>query len=193
MASKAVEAQHEPSESHPPPIIANNTPKSKVNNWHFIMRIQSNKQNNFVVFFFKPNGTKSKKPSAQREHKNADTNAGQTANADASMENNIKSHQITAVTQHQTINKPAQSQPILTQSSAMHQVCHTINAIHLHPLISWICSHLFALLLFSTRNNRQHWFQQRRLSSNRLLLHLLKLSVLIQLKLYQSKSREHTI
>lgn len=32
MASKAVEAQHEPSESHPPPIIANNTPKSKVNN-----------------------------------------------------------------------------------------------------------------------------------------------------------------
>lgn len=30
MASKAVDAHPEPTESHPPPIIANNTPKSKV-------------------------------------------------------------------------------------------------------------------------------------------------------------------
>lgn len=71
-----------------------------------------------------PNGTKSKKPSAQREHKNVESNAGQNAAVDASNENNTKPNQTLAVTQQQTINKPATSQPIQTQSTAVHQVSH---------------------------------------------------------------------
>lgn len=74
-------------------------------------------------FFVKlqPNGTKSKKPSAQREHKNSESNAVQAANAESSADNNMRSNQVSAVTQHQTINKPATSQPIQTQSNAVHQ------------------------------------------------------------------------
>ncbi|XP_031629156.1 transcription initiation factor IIA subunit 1 [Contarinia nasturtii] len=92
MASKAVDNHPEPTETQAPPIIANNTSKSK------------------------HNGTKSKKPSAQREHKNSESNASQAATADSSNENSTKA---SAVTQ-QTINKPAGSQPVQTQSSAVH-------------------------------------------------------------------------
>lgn len=76
-----------------------------------------------------PNGTKSKKPSAQREHKNAESNAAQNAAAESSNDNNTKPNQILAVTQQQqqTINKPATSQPIQTQSNAVHQVSHYTN------------------------------------------------------------------
>ncbi|XP_055307859.1 transcription initiation factor IIA subunit 1 [Sitodiplosis mosellana] len=97
MASKAVEAHIEPTETQPPPIVTNNTPKSK------------------------PNGTKSKKPSAQREHKNTESNAAQNTVAEASTENKIKPNQTLVVTQQHTINKSANSQPIQTQSTAVHQ------------------------------------------------------------------------
>lgn len=93
MASKAVDANPEPSETQPPPIIANNTPKSK------------------------PNGTK-KKPSAQREHKNSESNAAHNATSDASTENNTKFN--STVTQQQTINKQVTSHPA-QQSAAVLQ------------------------------------------------------------------------
>lgn len=41
MASKAVEAHIEPAESQPPPIVANNTPKSKVSHSAIRASIQS--------------------------------------------------------------------------------------------------------------------------------------------------------
>lgn len=121
MASKAVELTIEPLEQQPPPIIANNTSKSK------------------------PNGTKSKKPSAQREHKNAtnDSNAqaaaaaaaaaaATAANAESSssaatasgaaLDSSTKSNQATVVNTQQQINKSATSQPMqIAQSNAIHQ------------------------------------------------------------------------
>lgn len=93
--------------------------------------------------FFQPNGTKSKKPSAQREHKNAtnESNAQAAANVESSsatgvaattttatsqsaMESNAKSNQApVASTQQQILNKSTTSQPMQTiQSNAVHQV-----------------------------------------------------------------------
>lgn len=68
-----------------------------------------------------PNGTKSKKPSAQREQKNPESNAIHMATAESSTENNTKSNQASVVAHHQTTNKPANLQP---QPTAVHHVSH---------------------------------------------------------------------
>lgn len=70
-----------------------------------------------------PNGTKSKKPSAQREQKNLESNAAQAATAESSAEHNTRPNQLSAVTQQQTINKSAAAQSIQTQPTVVHQVC----------------------------------------------------------------------
>lgn len=160
MASKAVELTIEPLEQQPPPIIANNTPKSKVRleiYGYFLyskrLTLKKPSRNDFfpikiltvglIYVFFQPNGTKSKKPSAQREHKNAtnESNAQAAANVESSsatgvaattttatsqsaMESNAKSNQApVANTQQQILNKSTTSQPMQTiQSNAVHQV-----------------------------------------------------------------------
>lgn len=71
-----------------------------------------------IFLYPKPNGTK-KKPSAQREHKNLESNAAHNAASDASTENNAKFN--STVTQQQTINKQVTSHPV-QQSAAVLQV-----------------------------------------------------------------------
>lgn len=94
---------------------------------HFFFLYFSCDEQIFSSNHLQPNGTKSKKPSAQRENKNTESNAAQNTLVEASNEHNIKSNQTSAVTQHQTINRPATSQPIQTQSTAVHQVSHLLN------------------------------------------------------------------
>lgn len=150
MASKAVELTIEPLEQQPPPIIANNTPKSKVciDPLQELILFPSIWQLMNFLFSFQPNGTKSKKPSAQRENKNATNEsnaqiaaaaAAAAANADSSsvttasttapsqtaIDSNAKSNLAPIVnTQQQIVNKSNTSQPMQTiQSNAVHQVC----------------------------------------------------------------------
>lgn len=124
MASKAVELSIEPLESQPPPVIANNPPKSKVCFGNAFIRVSEVQE--ICSFFLQPNGTKSKKPAAQRERKNSqgsqDTNAGQAA-IDAKADVDTKPIIMQSAQNKSVIN---QSAPPLQQTQQLIQSQTTI-------------------------------------------------------------------